>query len=417
MKEKKGKKSLGDLDNLVVKRSTGLKELSKTVSNNSLGTSSVSISTTSSSDALPPYIYINNNSKSFCEKIGSYYDRCGKNMPARGSRTFFGFLSNTGGKSQSYVKLDGTADVLKGVGWRFNVNARDWSNVVPGAPSYGYLFIYFFASYQRNNCNGAEGDDSLTEKQNGGICSRTWSDAEADYYMNSDQGAIFAVVISNISQINALNLTGTVQSNGNYLSTTINNAKDFNFTMDNGYQGFFVKNFITDLRNSGDTTPIISPIPNPIQSNGNTFDINFNSYPIYPTEFQSTSIYINLKDLVTSDRFVNGFMGSGKFVVRKMAGVNGEFTGPSSQLVYYYRPKIVTSSYYNANEEILPIFDDVASKQLYVQIMKPAPLPSNNYYRAVTLEFTLSVVQPFYYTIGEVGYIEKNIVLKFRVSF
>jgi hypothetical protein len=164
----------------------------------------------------------------------------------------------------------------------------------------------------------------------------------------------------------------------------------------------------------GDTTPIISPIPNPIQSNGNTFDINFNSYTIYPTEFQSTSIYINLKDLVTSDRFVNGLMGSGKFVVLKMSGISGEFTGPWSQFVYYYRPKIITSSY-NPTEEILSIFDDVA-KQLYVQIMKPAPLPSNNYYRAVTLDFTLRVLQPIY-TIGEVQYMEKSIELKFMVTF
>ena len=165
----------------------------------------------------------------------------------------------------------------------------------------------------------------------------------------------------------------------------------------------------------GDTTPIISPIPNPIQSNGNTFDINFNSYAIYPTEYQSTSIYINLKDLVTSDRFVNGLMGSGKFVVFKMSGISGEFTGSWSQFVYYYRPKIVTSSY-NPNEEILSIFDDVAAKQLYVQIMKPAPLPSNNYYRAETLDFTLRVSQPFY-IIGEVQYMEKSIELKFRVTF
>jgi hypothetical protein len=165
----------------------------------------------------------------------------------------------------------------------------------------------------------------------------------------------------------------------------------------------------------GDTTPIISPIPNPIQSNGNTFDINFNSYTIYPTEFQSTSIYINLKDLVTSGRFVNGLMGSGKFVVLKLSGISGEFTGPWSYLVYYYRPKIVTSSY-NASEEILPVFNDVASKQVYVQIMKPAPLPSNNYYRAVTLDFTLSVSQPSY-TIDEVYYMEKSIELKFRVTF
>ena len=92
-----------------------------------------------------------------------------------------------------------------------------------------------------------------------------------------------------------------------------------------------VQFFNTDMERirrwaGGDTTPIISPIPNPIQSNGNTFDIYFSRYTIYPTEFQSTSIYINLKDLVTSDRFVSGLMGSGKFVVFKLSGISGEFT-------------------------------------------------------------------------------------------
>lgn len=181
-----------------------------------------------------------------------------------------------------------------------------------------------------------------------------------------------------------------------------------------------VQFFNTDMERirrwaGGDTTPIISPIPNPIQSNGNTFDIYFSRYTIYPTEFQSTSIYINLKDLVTSDRFVSGLMGSGKFVVFKLSGISGEFTGPWSNFVRRERPKIVTSSY-NESEEILPVFNDVDSKQLYVQIMKPAPLSSNNYYRAVTLDFTLSVIQPSY-TIGEVYYMEKNIRLNFRVFF
>ena len=376
--------------------------MARSLSTQKFGTTSTSIQTTSSSD-LPPSKYISgtdNTGLSFCEKLGTYSEA----TPCPVRETYFDLDDNF-----LDLKLVSNRDQgnQKGDGWRFNVIRKDWSTVVPGAPQTGgYLFIYFHTSYERNKCR-----DFLPDRRVGGVCSNVESGKpnSRDY----NQGKIFAVVISNISQINALNRTFSYQINGSYLSTTINSVINTNFTLGNGDKEFYVRNFINDIRknNNNDTTPIISPIPNPIQSNGNTFDINFNSYTIYPTEYQSTSIYINLKDLVTSGRFVNGLMGSGKFVVLKLSGISGEFTGPWSQFVYYYRPKIVTSSY-NPNEEILSIFDDVAAKQLYVQIMKPAPLSSNAYYQAVTLDFTLRVLQP-----GEVHYMEKSIELKFRVTF
>ena len=107
-------------------------------------------------------------------------------------------------------------------------------------------------------------------------------------------------------------------------------------------------------------------------------------------------------------------MGSGEFVVRK-TGSFGDFT-PSSLSVLSYRPRIFTS-FYNANEELLPVaFDDDANKQSYVQIMKPPYSFSTGFYQPDFLDFTLAVLQPFY-IIGEVHYIEKWIGLKFRVNF
>ena len=69
---------------------------------------------------------------------------------------------------------------------------------------------------------------------------------------DSHQGPIFAVVIQNIAQINALNQTGAVDSDGVYLSNTITSVINSNSLL---------KNVIDDIRsrNNNDSTPIIDP--------------------------------------------------------------------------------------------------------------------------------------------------------------
>jgi hypothetical protein len=406
MKEKKGKKSLRDLDNLVVKRSTGLKELSKTVSNNSLGTSSVSISTTSSSD-LPPSKYISGtnsdySSLNFCAQLGKYEEYC------YNPKTTY-FLLDRFFVNLEVQDNEGQGN-QKGVGWRLNITPKDWSNIVPGAPPRGYLFVYFYNSFDRSNCTTGNSGE-LGDKVTGGVCSNVESGKPNS--RNFFQGSIFAVVISKISQINALNRTLGADSNGSYLSSKINDTKDIKYTMILDPTDFYVRNFINDIRkrNNNDTTPIISPI-NPIEWNGTIFDINFNSYESYPSEYGGTSIYINLKDLVTSDKFVNGLMGSGIFTVNRLAGVNGYFT-PTLNTFNSYKPKIISSSILNINANELSVFDDTT----YVQIMKPPTSVSTGFYQPRFLNFTLLLTQPFYYTTGELFYTEKTIVLGFRVIF
>ena len=240
MKEKKGKKSLGDLGNLIVKRSTRLKELARLVPTQKFGTTSTSIQTTSFSDAQPPSYFIIDDSIIFCEKIGRYlYVPCG------GPGAYF-FDFN---KDNDYINLDGTPNPQKGVGWRFNVYPGNWSNVVPDAPSYGYLFVYFHKSFERGDCGG-----TVSAKKAGGICSQIYNNNPG--VRNSHQGEIFAVVISSIAEINALNRTFASQTNGSYLSTTINNAINVKFTQGD-LDDFYVRNFINDIRsrNNNDTTP------------------------------------------------------------------------------------------------------------------------------------------------------------------
>ena len=68
---------------------------------------------------------------------------------------------------------------------------------------------------------------------------------------DQSEGFGFAVLISSISQINALNRTDPVQSSGIYLSAIINNAlNDGNAT---------IISVINDIRNrnNNDTTPLI----------------------------------------------------------------------------------------------------------------------------------------------------------------
>jgi hypothetical protein len=396
MKEKKEKKSLRDVDNLVVKRSTRFNELSKSLSTTQFGTNSISLQTTSSSD-LPKSYYISNDGVELCTLLGKY-------------------------ERVSYQSEDTSATLYRSNllyigGGRYGGDYGGWFYFKNGYSSFshpkynfnyesGYLFLYLspFESH-KFICNKCYDDRNVIEKLEiifGGFKEYNKSGCST---IASNQDPMFAVLIQNISQINALNRTGALQTDGSFLSTAIKNALD-NQT---------IKSVIDNIRGyDNDTTPIISPIKNPIEWNGTIFDINFNSesYESYPSEYGGTSIYINLKDLVTSDKFVNGLMGSGIFTVNRLAGVNGYFT-PTLNTLNSYKPKIISSSILNINANELSVFDDTT----YVQIMKPPTSVSTGFYQPQFLNFTLLLTQPFYYTTGELFYTEKTIVLGFRVTF
>jgi hypothetical protein len=257
MKKKKGKKSLGDLGNF---RSARLKELSKNLLPSSIGTNSTSIQTTSSSD-LPPSKYISGTNSDYsslilCEQLGKYEEYC------YNPKTTYFLLD------RFFVNLDVQDNYgqgnQKGVGWRLNTIPKDWSNIVPGAPPYGYLFVYFHNSFERSNCTTGNAGQ-LPDKLTGGVCSNVESGKPNS--RNYFQGAIFAVVISKISQINALNRTLGNDSNGSFLSSKINDTKDINYTMILDRTDFYVRKFINDIRsrNNNDITPILPYDPvNPL---------------------------------------------------------------------------------------------------------------------------------------------------------
>jgi hypothetical protein len=313
MKGKKGKKSLRDVDNF---RSTRLKLL--TIGYKSLGTTSTSISTNSNS-VLPPSYVIDNDSIIFCEKIGKYISiSCDKLKRGGLGGAFldsYFFMLN-----QNIVNLDGTQNPQKSVGWKFNVLPENWGSVVPGAP-YGYLFIYFYKSFERKNCGVVPNNIA------GGVCSDIYEGQED--VRNSNQGKIFAVVISKISQINALNQTFASDSNGVYLSNTINNA------LNNG--NITITNVINDIRNrnSGDITPLISAILNPITTvfSNDYFDINLSDVNEISGDGNNLSAYkdFDISKLIKPENFVNN-MGSIEFtefmLTRYTSGYNATFVLP-----------------------------------------------------------------------------------------
>jgi hypothetical protein len=85
-----------------------------------------------------------------------------------------------------------------------------------------------------------------------------WGGCVSDGGYYRDQGNIFAVIIKNIAQINALNQTYAYQSNKIFLSNTINNALRVNNTT--------ITSVIDDLKKyDGGATPILSYDPvNPL---------------------------------------------------------------------------------------------------------------------------------------------------------
>lgn len=404
MKEKKGKKSLRTLDNsLLVKRSIRLKEFAKSLSTQQLGTSSVSISTTSSSDALPPSYFIDNDSVTFCEKIGKYVQtQCSFLVPAR----FFDL--NETNNVEVYVNLDRTPNAQKGTGWKFNVYPGDWSKLVPGAPTKGYLFIYFQQSFERDNCG------FVSDKKAGGVCSGLLDKANpSPNVINTNQGSIFAVVISNISQINALNRTGAIQTGGKFLSNAINDAKGFNFKLANGLIGYFVDYFLDTIsKNFTDTTPIRSgtTIPNPITTISTITEISFNNYTNY-TNGNSIGIAIPLRDLIRFDRFNDSGTGSGIFTVKKSYSINNYYFQPESDFIAYnpdFKPFIYS--------QVLGKDEFLLSEGGYLNI----PKPSQNFYTPRYLFFTLVFTQPGYLQQQQntdVYYPSKILALGFKVIF
>ena len=259
MKEKKGKKSLEDVAN---SRSTRLKELARLVPTQQLGTSTTSISTTSFSD-LPPSRFVPGTNSDYsslylCEQLGKYQDYCSPKQTYFMLDRDFVNLEVQDNKGQGHQK---------GVGWRLNIIPKDWSDIVPGAPLYGYLFVYFYNSFERDGCSTSGTGYVLDNRRVGGVCSLVipYRKTSREYF----QGSIFAVVISKISQINALNRTLAANSNGSYLSSKINDTKDINYTMlydPTGFSEFHVRNFINDIRsrNNNDSTPIYSMFSPPM---------------------------------------------------------------------------------------------------------------------------------------------------------
>jgi hypothetical protein len=269
MKEKKGKKSLEDVAN---SRSTRLKELARLVPTQQLGTSTTSISTTSFSD-LPPSRFVpgtnsDYSSLNLCEQLGKYQDYCSPKQTYFMLDRDFVNLEVQDNKGQGHQK---------GVGWRLNIIPKDWSDIVPGEPSYGYLFVYFYNSFERDGCSTSGTGYVLDNRRVGGVCSLVipYRKTSREYF----QGSIFAVVISKISQINALNRTLAANSNGSYLSSKINDTKDINYTMlydPTGFSEFHVRNFINDIRSKNDdNTPLIVYDPfNPLILNDDFINLS-----------------------------------------------------------------------------------------------------------------------------------------------
>jgi hypothetical protein len=388
MKEKKGKKSLETLETLdnSLKRSTRLKEFAKSLPNQLFGTNSTSIQTISFSNALPPSYFISGNSKPFCEKVGRYVTRCGFSNDAV---TFFIL-------SYQFVKLSGTGAVQEGVGWRFNREPGDFRSLVPGAPSFGWLFVYFEKSSAGRNCGRLSG----TPVNNGGVCS-----IGGDEDVDDNQGEIFAVVISNIAQINALNRTLALQTGGNFLSNTLNDALKNNVQLSND---------MVRLRR-GDTTIIRSArfVQNPITTIDTITEIQFSKYTNGNPLVQR--ILIPLSDLIRFDRFNDFATGSGIFTVKRSTSIMYYSFEPNYGFYGFFttfKPNIFSEA--SPKDELL-LYDE--GYNTYVEIQKAytfgSPPPTSVF-------FTLTFNQPEYFQESDTEtklYPTKTLSLNFRVTF
>lgn len=159
-------------------------------------------------------------------------------------------------------------------------------------------------------------------------------------------------------------------------------------------------------------------LPNPIETKYIDIDIRFNDY-LFTNYFSNPSISIDLAKLFTSEKFVDGKMGSGKFFVNKTTSILSSFFNPPIPFNPPF-PKIYSSQqYYNLYYNELSVFDDASIT--YLQITKPPRNPfgfgwgnSQQY-----LYFSLQFVQPSYIStvVPIVEYLPKTLSLKFRVIF
>lgn len=235
MKEKKGKKSLRDIDSF---RSTLLKELSKSLPSSIFGANSSSISTIQSIPNMPNSVSITNDSKLMCEFLGKYIE-----YKAIFNVKYFGYYTNLLFLENGWY-YDHESGYKQRYG-RYTFNNQS-----------GYLFVYFSKNYNDKYNSLCMNCYKFSFLEPGNLC----------VTVDTNQGKIFAVLIQNISQINALNLTLASQSsssifNRSFLSNTINDA------LNNPTNNPTIKSVIDDLRNinSGDTTPILSYDPvNPL---------------------------------------------------------------------------------------------------------------------------------------------------------
>ena len=232
MKEKrekkgnKGKKSLVDLKNF---RSTRLKEL--TFGAKSLGASSTSIQTTSSASLdLPRTFYFTNDTINICNIVGKY-DK--KTTP------IFDQDYLTYNRDKLILLFDGGD---KNVWYYFNNNGYSTFEKTILGDVQGYLFIYF-NSTSTDSCNKCY--------------SYLFGSNLCETY-DSNQGDIFAVVIKNIAQINALNKNENVKSSGRFLSNVLLSPSANNNET--------IQKVIDDLKRYDNyTTPIIPHDPaNPL---------------------------------------------------------------------------------------------------------------------------------------------------------
>jgi hypothetical protein len=151
----------------------------------------------------------------------------------------------------------------------------------------GYLFLFF----EKTN---------IGNYNRGSVCTQCYKDANPYYVKNecgtfdTNQGKMFAVFISNISQINALNKTLALNSDGVFLSTTINNN-----TNDT------IKNVIKNLKEYDNyTTPLIVYDPvNPLILLNDFINLSCNTNAVFNINDEIIPRYYSFK--VNQDTFLS----------------------------------------------------------------------------------------------------------------
>jgi hypothetical protein len=259
----------------------------------------------------------------------------------------------------------------------------------------GYLFLFFkyidTNGYRRYICAECYGDDK------NGAC-RT---------LNSHQGPIFAVIIQNISQINALNRTMASQSDGVFLSTTIKNALDANNQT--------IKSVINQIRiSTGETettTPIISPILNPITTvfSNDYFDIDLSDVSEISggNNFSAYKDFDISKFIIKRENFVNN-MGSIEFtefmLTSYIRGYNATFVLPNG-----------AESTIIGSLDQLDKSNSIGGSLGFIRVRRDI-FGFGSLFGQTTGSFMLGFTQP-YFEIQNQPYTSKRLSINFRVKF